>query len=177
MLSSFVFLALGRAVSFFTGLCLSSPRAQHATNSCQGVVLLQVTLPESGPERTLNSPTWHCKDPQGQESTGVQKEWARTWQPHHQPGLLLPASVVPWHWENQPDLYLGLWRRPTPDWGFLGFRKRHEQFTVWLCLFLSYLWTHESFSLTSLRLQKDNAPAGSFRWNRVCPAGYKYQFM
>lgn len=55
-ISSLVFLALGLAVSFFTGLRLSSPRAQHATNSCQGVVLLQVTLPESGPERTLNSP-------------------------------------------------------------------------------------------------------------------------
>lgn len=55
-ISSFVFLALGLALSFFAGLCLSSHRAQHATNSCQGMVLLQVTLPRRGPERTLNSP-------------------------------------------------------------------------------------------------------------------------
>ena len=81
-ISSLVFLALGLAVSFFTGLRLSSPRAQPATNSCQGMVLLQVTLPESGPERTLNSPRWHCKDPQGQEGTGVQKKWASAWQSH-----------------------------------------------------------------------------------------------
>lgn len=97
---SFVFLALGLALSFFARLCLSSHRAQHATNSCQGMVLLQVTLPRSGPERTLNCPRWGCKDPQGQEGTGVQKEWASAWQPHHQPGLLLLAAVVPWHWEN-----------------------------------------------------------------------------
>lgn len=94
-ISSFVFLALCLALSFFAGLCLSSHRAQHATNSCQGMVLLQVTLPRSGPERTLNSPRWGCKDPQGQEGTGVRKEWASARQPHHQPGLLLLAPIVP----------------------------------------------------------------------------------